>query len=161
MEKNKPVEKHFIPALREGVDLVRMILFVRLKRYLADRYPHEESGYIAMLSGAMINRLFDTPNPERQFAGFAAANSERIEKELGNIATEFADLRILLTDALRIHFLCNYQEDLDNGNQEMLSRARDYGLLMEERPVPLPKGFMNLVYRVGRAYGLIRSQEDS
>ncbi len=161
MIENKLVERRFIPALREGVDLVRMVLFMRLKRYLADRYPHEESGYVAMLSGAMVNHLFGTPNPEKRFATFAVANSERIERELGNMGAEFADLKILLTDALRVQFLCDYQEGLNDGDQGALIRARDYGILIEERPVPLPKGFANLVYRVGKAYGLIRPQEDS
>ena len=60
--------------------------------------------------------------------------------------------------ALRIHFLCNYQEGVDDDRATVLARARDLGVLIEERDVPLPKGFMELVYRVGKAHGLIQEQ---
>jgi hypothetical protein len=46
-------------------------------------------------------------------------------------------------------------------NEEILARAREYGILIEERDVPLPKGFMELVYRVGKSYGLVGSRKNS
>ena len=66
---------------------------------------------------------------------------------------EFDRLRIPLTDALRIQFLCDSQEGF--GNEEMLKCAKDLGILIVDRGVPLPKNFMNLVRKVGQSYGLI------
>ena len=149
------VERKFIPSLREGVDVVRMIFFKNMKQYLQGKYSENEDSYPGMLAGAIMNELFGTPNSTEKFAEFANQNKETIESELRGIATQFPDLKIPLTDALRIHFLCNHQEGIGDNNEEILRKARDYGVLIEERDVPLPKGFMELVHRIGVAYGLL------
>jgi len=112
-----------------------------------------------MLAGAMMNDLFCTPNPQEKFRIFAEENDNRIRQELENVPRELENLCILLTDALRMHFLCNHQEGIEGNNEEFLKKARDYGILIESRDVPLPKGFMELVYRVGKANGLIVEQQ--
>jgi len=157
------VERKFIPSLREGVDVIRMIFFKRLKEYLVGKYGQESPPFHGMLAGAIMNELFGTSNPDEKFVLFARENQDRIQEELKLVASEFEDLRLLLTDGLRIHFLCNHQEELveEKENEELLARAREYGILIEERDVPLPKGFMELVYRVGKSYGLVASQENS
>lgn len=149
------IERKFVPSLREGVDIVRMIFFKKMKEHLTKKYPNEDASYPGMLAGAIMNDLFNTRNPAENFASFAAANKEVIQKELECAAAQFPDLRIPLTDALRIHFLCNHQEGIVENNEEVLRKARDYGLLIEDRDVPLPKGFMELTHRIGVAYGLL------
>ncbi len=155
------VERSFIPSLREGVDVVRMIFFKKLREHFAESSPGQSPQLNGMLAGAVMNEFFGTPNPEEKFAAFVAENRERIDQELADLATNFKDLRIPLTDALRIHYLCNYQEGIDGDEATVLARARDLGVLMAERDVPLPKGFMELVYRVGKAHGLINEQTPS
>ncbi|MBC8316380.1 MAG: hypothetical protein H8E41_00640 [Desulfobulbaceae bacterium] len=152
------VEREFIPSLREGVDVVRMIFFKKMKEYLSEKYQSEKASYPGMIAGAMMNELFGTPNPTGNFGEFALANRETIENELHDVGSRLPDLCIPLTDALRIHFLCNHQEGIAGDNEEILKKARDYGILIEERDVPLPKGFMELVHRIGVSYGLLNSQ---
>lgn len=156
---NDTVKREFIPSLREGVDVVRMIFFKELKTYLGDKYSHEEESYAGLLAAAMMNELFGTPNTQERFARFHEANREVVEEELGNVASRFEPLKILLTDALRMHFLCNEQEQINDSSMAILEKAKAYGILIEERDVPLPKGFMELVYTVGKAHGLIIEQQ--
>ncbi|MEN8256646.1 MAG: hypothetical protein ABFS09_02170 [Thermodesulfobacteriota bacterium] len=160
-DDKRKIERKFIPSLREGVDVVRMIFFKQMRDHFAETSPGQEPQFYGMLAGAVMNELFGTPNPEKTFSAFVAENKERIDEELSNLATNFKELRIPLTDALRIHYLCNYQEEIDGDEAAVLARARDIGVLMEERDVPLPKGFMELVYRVGKAHGLIKEQAPS
>jgi len=150
------IERKFISSLREGVDIVRMIFYKKMKEHLALKYPNEGVSYPGMLAGAIMNELFNTKNPAENFAAFAAENKDIIEMELKCAAELFPDLRIPLTDALRIHFLCNHQEGIVENNDETLRGAKEYGLLIAERDVPLPKGFMELVHRIGVAYGLLK-----
>lgn len=160
-EQEQTINRGFIPSLREGVDVVRMIFFKKLREHFSESSQGQEPRFNGMLAGAVMNEFFGTPNPEEKFAVFVADNRERIDKELAELATNFKDLRIPLTDALRIHYLCNYQEGIDGDEATVLAQARDLGVLMEERDVPLPKGFMELVYRVGKAHGLINEQTPS
>lgn len=153
------VDRKLIPSLREGIDVVKMIFFKKLKAYLLKKFPEEGDAYAGMLAGAMMNDLFGSPNPQEKFRIFAEENSKRIRQELENVSREFKDLCILLTDALRMHFLCNHQEGIEGNNEEILKKARTYGILIESRDVPLPKGFMELVYRVGKANGLVCEQK--
>ncbi len=152
------IERKFIPSLREGVEVVKMIFFKRLRDYFMEKYPGREKLYYGMLAGAIINELFGIENTEKKITDFVQLNREEISTEFAMLGKQFADLRILLTDALRIHFLCNHQEGQVEGNEEILTRARDCGVLLVERDVPLPKGFMELVYQVGKSYGLIIAQ---
>lgn len=153
------IKRELIPSLREGVDIVRMIFFKQMKEYLSEKYQNEDNSYPGMLAGAIMNELFGTLNPVEKFSIFAEANNETIQQELNIVDEQFPELRILLTDALRIHFLCNHQEGIVDNNEEILKKAKDYGILMEERDVPLPKGFMELVYRIGVSYGVLSPQK--
>lgn len=152
------IEREFIPSLREGIDVVKMIFFKQMKEHLQKKFSDEESSYSGMLTGAILNQLFLTPNTQEKFVRFVADNNSIIEQELHNISSQFKELCPLLTDTLRMHFLCSHQEGLDDTNGELLKKAKQYGILIEEREVPLPKGFMEFVYRVGKGYGLIIEQ---
>ena len=156
-DENNKIDRKFIPSLREGVDMVRMIFFKRLREDLVQKYPDEDSASQGMLAAAVMNELFGTPNPEPRFAKFREDNSARINKELAAVAEMGQDIRIPLTDALRVHFLCNVQEGLESDEATVLAKAQELGILLVEREVPLPKGFMKLVHRLGQAHGFIKS----
>ena len=76
-----------------------------------------------------------------------------LDTELRGIATTFAELRIPITDALRMHFLCDSQEGVDSG--AILARAHALGILLVDRQVPLPKNFLNLVRSLGKSFNLL------
>ena len=135
--------------------MVRMVFFMKVKKSLQARYSHKDEEFQRLLSAAMLNRLFGTPNPQSPYREFAEEYAELIDRELKRVPEEFPDLLIPLTDALRTHFLCNHCEGMPDLSAEILAQARKYGILLEDRDVPLPKGFMNLVYRIGKACGLI------
>ncbi len=153
------MDREFIQALREGIDIVRMIFFIRMRDHLMEKYPEKGKRFAQMLAGAILNELFGTENPEKGFSDFAHENAPLIEGELKAVPKNFHDLLIPLTDALRMHFLCNHQEGMPDYSLAVLAKARSYGILLEERNVPLPKGFMELVHRIGKAYGLIADRD--
>lgn len=152
----KSTERGLIESLRDGVDIIRLVLFKRLKEHIKENYPEEEESFQRMLAAAIVNALFGTKNPEKTFSQFAEENAKVIEKELSKIPENFPDLLIPITDALRMHFLCNHAEGLPDYSVKILAQAKEYGILIEDRDVPLPKGFMNLVHKIGIHYGLIK-----
>ena len=160
-QKSPEPSKGLISNLRDGIDLVRMVLFSKLKDSLKDG-PYEKRGerFIMHLCGAVINELFGTQNPEEPFSSFAKENKAIIQKELSGIPKRFPELLIPITDALRMHFFCNHAEGHANLSPSYLERAKEMGILLDERPTPLPKNFMELVYKIGLSYGLIRHQEN-
>ena len=60
---------------------------------------------------------------------------------------------IPLTDALRMQSLCD-QMDGEEG-ESYLRQAQESGILIEERDLPMPNAFMDMVRRMGKAFGLI------
>lgn len=143
--------------MREGVDIIKMVFFKRLKAHLSQKYSDREPSYVNKLSGAIINELFATPNTEESFATFAEANKKYIEEEIKNIAAEFKKLRIPLTDALRVQVICDYQEGIDSSS--ILTRAQELDILLVEREIPLPKNFLNLVRKLGSSFDILAPQE--
>ncbi|MCP4112596.1 MAG: hypothetical protein GY749_44895 [Desulfobacteraceae bacterium] len=146
-------ESKLIPILRDGVDVIKMILFKQLKTYLARKYPGKETACISKLSGAIINDLFCIDTSEEPFATFKKENISMIRKETKNIATEFEEMRIPLTDALRVQFLCDSLEGIDN--PLILKYAKELGILLADREIPLPKHFMELVRALGRKFNIL------
>jgi hypothetical protein len=147
------VEHRLIPVLREGVEIVKLIFFKNLKSYLGRKYPDREQSYINRLTGAILNELFGTPNTEQVFSAFVEENRSRIEEEMESLATSLPELRIPLTDALRTQFLCDHQEGVDSS--PVLYRAKELGILIIDREVPLPAQFMSLVRRLGGTLGIL------
>ncbi len=143
-------ENRLIPILREGIHVIKMVLFKTLRTGLAERYPHQERVFVNQLTGAVINELFGTPNREEPFLSFGMANQALIETELGNLAADYADLRGPLSDALRVQFLCDSREGVENPT--LLTRADALGILIREREVPLPDNFMNLARALGEEH---------
>jgi len=141
------LENRLIPILREGIHIIKMVLFKAVRDGLAERYPHQERTFINQLTGAMINELFCTPNHEEPFLSFVINNRPLIEEEMKRTADDFPELIIPLTDALRVQFLCDSQEGLDN--PVMLAQARDLGILITERDIPLPDHFITLARSLG------------
>jgi hypothetical protein len=144
--------------MREGVELVKLIVFKKLKPGYESKYPDKDTSFAGMLTGAVINDLFGTPNSQERFAAFYAENKNLIQAELKNIPSECEDLRIPLTDALRMQFLCDSQEGIDS--EFILKQARQLDILIVERDVPLPKTFLNLVRQLGAAFGILQPPAD-
>lgn len=147
------VESKLIPILREGIEIIKMIFFKKLQDYLTKKYPDQEPGYINKLAGTMINDFFGTPNTQEPFACFAQENNKMVQEELSKIPSTLKDMRIPLTDALRIQVLCDHQEGIDNSS--VLEHAQKMGILLIDRELPLPHSFMNLVRKLGSAFGII------
>ncbi len=146
-------ESKLVPVLREGVNVIKMIFFKELKSYLIDKYQEKNSAYTGKLTGAVLNTLFGTPNKAESNVDFMRENKAVIDTEIKNIADQFIDLKIPLTDALRVQFLCSSQEGTEN--EDILSKAKELNILIPERPIPLPKSFMNLVRTLGVAYDIL------
>jgi len=155
MDKERMDEQsRLVPILREGVNLVRMLIFKALRDDFTQRYGDRGPGYALKLAGAVLNELFGTANPEESFVRFVRANETAIRDELGQLADRHENLRIPLTDALRVQFLCDSHEG-GGGDEAVLTRARDLGVLITDRDVPLPKNFLNLVRRLGSSAGFL------
>ncbi len=149
-------DSKLLPILREGVNVIKMVLFKKLQVHLTEKYPDRDKAFINKLAATVINDLFGTPNPGELFASFAAANKTIIEEELNAVAGNFEELRIPLTDALRMQVLCDHQEGVDNSS--VLARAKKLNILLMDRDLPLPHSFMNLVRKLGNALGLLLPQ---
>jgi hypothetical protein len=152
-----PYENKLIPVLREGVEVIKMILFKRLKVHLPRKYPHQESVYINRLAGAIINEVFGASNSAEPFATFTTENKFFIKLEVKNIAKDLPELCIPLTDALRVQFLCDYQEGIDSSHT--LTQAKQNGIRISDRDVPLPAKFMGLVRKLGGSLDLLSSSD--
>ncbi|HEU20261.1 MAG TPA: hypothetical protein ENO00_12955 [Deltaproteobacteria bacterium] len=144
MEKS---ENKLIPILRQGIAVIQMILFKRIREHLVQSYPERDKGDINKLSGAIVNDLFGTTNMEEPFATFVNENKECIEEQIKKIPQELSGLMIPLTDALRVTVICDRQDGIDNSS--ILQRAHDRKLLLVSREVPLPGRFINLVRELG------------
>lgn len=146
-------ESKLVPVLREGVEIVKMIAFRDLREVVSRRFPERERHYHNKLTGAAINRCFGIVNPEPTFQEFAQSESQEIDDILNCLTADLPQLRIPLTDALRIMVLCDYQEGVDNSI--ILSQNQDYGILLVERDLPMPHRFIELVRRIGASLGLV------
>lgn len=140
-------EKRLIPILREGIHIIKMFLYKTIRPGLADRFSDRDRIYVNRLTGAIINELFGTPNWEEPFLTFNRENETVITGELKALAENHPELKIPLTDALRVHFICDSQEGGENA--QILSRAKELGLLLMDRDFPLPDQFMNLARSLG------------
>lgn len=147
------VDNTLIPVLRQAVDVFKMILFKTLKADLAALHAEAPPAHIVQLAGATLNALFGIVNDAEPHASFAQSHDADIEKALSGIAATHADLREPLTDALRIQFLCDFEEGIDS--QHILTRAANLGLLVADRETPLPKTFMHLARVLGIAHGVL------
>lgn len=141
-------EAKLLPSLREGIHLIKMIIYKELRYHFLEKYASEsEKNFAPRLAGALINELFGTPNHEESFLAFSERHKVIIQEELKTMAVTHPGFKILLTDALRVQFICDSQEELENSFA--LSQAKELGLLVSERDFPLPHQFMTLVRNLG------------
>ena len=154
MEITTPEKKsQFITSLREGIAVVQMVLFKEIKTSLTKKQPLKDHTFLSMLAGAVTNEVFASQNPEEKFATFRRENRGEIEQELLSLRTDMPDLCAKITDALRIQTLCDHQEGGDSSGT--LIRAKECGILVEEREIPLPSTFMTSVRLLGEEHNLI------
>jgi len=154
MTSEKPEKQsQLIAVLREGVSVIQMILFKEIRAQLPRKYPDREKSFLAMLTGAVVNEIFGSANPEERFLNFKNNNRAIIEQELLSVRDQHARLLPVLTDALRIQSICDNQEGIDS--TAILTRANEMGILVADRTVPMPSTFMTLVRGIGEQHGLI------
>ncbi|OQY14271.1 MAG: hypothetical protein B6I30_01025 [Desulfobacteraceae bacterium 4572_187] len=148
-QNKKKIDAKLVPVLREGIEIIKMVLFNELKPFLEKRYPERNPGDIIRLTGAVVNDLFGVENMEEPFASFTRENAHVIKKEVEAIATNFDHLHIPLTDALRIQYLCDSHEGMNS--ESVLEKAKNLNIILTDREVPLPGAFMSLVRSFGVA----------
>jgi len=147
-------EPQLVPTLREGIDVIKMVLFKELKSLLLK--AGRDSTDVNHHTGAAVNMLFNTTHSQATGQGFTQVDRDAVEKLFQMIPEELEHLRIPLTDALRIQFLCDSHENIDS--TAVLERAEKQGLLIVEREAPMPGAFMSIVRSFGRAYGILDPQ---
>ena len=147
------VESKLIPILREGIEIVKMIFFKQLQTHLVTKHPNQEKAFINKLAGAVINQYFGIVLEDSVFVKFAADHQDVVDEVLKEVPQDLEIMRIPLTDALRIMTLCDYQEGVDN--PMLLERAKDYGILLVDRDLPMPNKFIELIRKLGESFGLI------
>ena len=157
MTDNQEVPTEFdsklLPILREAVEVVRMILFKELKDHFVAVYP-DRVGDAGRLAAGVLNDLFGVVNPDPAYANFMVENRAILDQVVVDFPTHFEKLLIPLTDTLRMQFLCDSREGLDEST-DFLVRAKERGLLLDEREMPMPNNFLELIRRLGAAYGLV------
>jgi hypothetical protein len=158
-------QSELIQVLREGIGVVQMVIFKELRTSFATKYADRDVTSRAMLVGAIINKMFGMENPEEKFRKFNQENQAVIEQELLGFSQNFPQLLNRITDALRVQVLCDNQEGEDS--TAVLEQAREYGILRQDREIPLPSTFMTLIRQLGEEHGLtvapiqVNTEDDS
>lgn len=146
------VENRVLPLMREAVLLVRMVLHRELLQSLAKRRPELPVEERVQLCGALINNLFGTKPEDERIVRFAREHRHVVEEELRGLAGRTGKFKPMLTDALRMHVICDEQEGINSTASLLMAKA--LGLLDEERSLPLPSTFMLSVRTLAVAEGL-------
>lgn len=154
-QSERGFDSKLIPLLREGVDIVKLILFKELKDHMDSSPSRNGNGENSLLIGAIINDLFGDQPSSGALADFSRSRQGEIDGLLRAFPLSFATMCIPLTDALRISVLCDFQEK-GVDSSPLLERARKRGVLIADREMPMPHSFMDLVRRLGVSYGLLQ-----
>lgn len=144
-----------IPILREGIEIVKIILFKELRDLLHQKRSDWDNTFALQVTAAVVNDLFGVQNQEATYVEFSQRNRQAIDETHAMLGTELAALRIPLTDALRTMVLCDYQEGRDSS--PLLQQAQERGMLLQDRDLPLPNQFIDLVRRLGTAMGILQT----
>jgi hypothetical protein len=150
-------ESRLVPVLRQGVAVVQMVFFKRLKEYLGEKHPGKEATFITMLTGAVVNDIFGTPNKEKPFLLFVEENGALIEGTLKDIPLKLVDMMVPLTDALRVQVLCDHQEGIDSFH--ILTHANELKILLVPREISMPSSFITLVRAMGNKHDILMPPE--
>ena len=140
-----------IPILREGIEVIKMVLFQELKSLSLLRERNATD--VNLLTAAVVNDLFNVKPSETVSETASTVNREAVEEIYLMITKDLDHLRIPLTDALRIQYFCDRHEGVDSVS--VLERAEKQGILIATREVPLPGAFLSIVRSFGRAYGIL------
>jgi len=146
-------KSQLLTVLREAVSIVQMVLFKELRVNLTKKMPDLDGTRLSLLAGSITNEVFGTQNPEEKFVRFRQENRAVIEQELLSLKSEMPQLCESVTDALRIQTLCDRQQGTDTSR--ILTRAKEFGILLEDREVPLPSSFMKMIRELGEQHRLI------
>jgi hypothetical protein len=146
-------ESKLVLAMREAIDVIKMVFFQKIRSHLRKKYQDRDAQFINTLAGAIINQVFGSPNPDERFVAFVEQNTFFIQQEMKNISVELQEMRIPLTDALRIQFICDYQEGIDSTH--VLEQAKELGILIEDRQAPLPAQFLTLARKLGSSLNIL------
>ena len=150
----KEYDSKLIPILREGVEIIKMVLFKEIQNQVKRSYPDEESRFCNMITGSVLNEIFSQPNPEEPFATFRSDNMDKIKRLIAELAETGERILIPLTDALRIQTICDRIE-IGDDDDTRLHNADNLGILLKDRDLPMPHSFLDLVRRMGSSVGLI------
>lgn len=146
-------KSQLLAVLREAVGLVQMVLFKELRASLAQKMPDLGGTELSLLAGSITNEVFGTPNNEEKFARFRLENWGIIEQELLTLNIMLPHLSGCVTDALRVQTLCDNQQGVDSS--PTLARAKELGILVEDREIPLPSSFMKMIRELGEQHKLV------
>jgi hypothetical protein len=152
-ENENNIQGDIVPTLRQGIDIIKMVVFKALKPHVENRYPQLAPEETGRLTGAVINHLFGIEDMDASMETFTAANQHLIDAEVAAFAENFDHLRIPLTDALRVQYLCDGHEGLNS--ETILANADKLKILISEREVPMPGAFMSIVRSFGVAYKIL------
>jgi len=156
-EKEVEIAGKLVPILREGVEMTKMLLFMKMKEALMVQEEQWPVSHRSKIIGAVLNDIFGVENLAPEFVKFSAENKADIARIIGDLPAILGDLNIILTDSLRIMVLCDHQEGVDNSM--VLQQAEDKGFFLIDRDLPMPNTFIDLVRRLGGAYGLVAPPE--
>lgn len=145
-----------LPILQEGIEVTKMVLYRKMAAFIAQRLPDTPATFPGQLAGAVLNDLFASPAelPEAA-AGFICDHRALLDQERQAFLAEQPELRIVLTDSLRMQTICDLMAGLPDPN--ILPRAEGAGVLLSEREMPMPHTFIDMARRLGKANGLIVS----
>jgi hypothetical protein len=152
-EQQDTFEPNLVPILRQGIEVVKMVLYAALKPVLADKYSNLSEDHIHKLAGAAVNRLFGVQNMEASHMAFEQENEAAIDQVLQEIPKDCDHLKIPLTDALRMQFLCDSHEGVNS--ESVLETAKFLDVLILDREVPMPGAFMSIARSFGVAYKIL------
>jgi len=156
---NEKLDNKVIPIMRDAVALVQLVLFGELKKSIDPKYQDWQIQEKKWLAGAVVNNLFGVRVSDVKLDEFSRKNREIIEEELRGIKEGCPDLLSYLTDALRMQTLCDEQDGINSLSNLLLARA--LGILVEDRPIPMPSTFMIFVRQLGARYGLLETLNSS
>ncbi|MBU0480505.1 MAG: hypothetical protein KKG47_05335 [Proteobacteria bacterium] len=151
----KEFDSKLIPILREGIEIIRMILFRTIQGQIQEHHKESDSRFGNMLAGAVLNALFAQANTEEPFASFTRENKALIDQEIAALTETGERVLIPLTDALRMQTICNRIERGEDADDSVLRTAEDRGLLLTDRSLPMPNSFLDMVRRLGSSHGLV------
>ena len=143
-----------LPILQEGIEVSKMVLYRKLSEFIASRLPEQPPAFPGQLAGAVINDLFAglAELPE-SVATYITANRELIDRERRAFVAEQPEMKIVLTDTLRMQTICDLLTGLPDPG--LLQRAESAEILLAEREMPLPHTFIDMARRLGKAHGLL------